>query len=84
MHKWNLPCKKRVLPDKAIWYKSLDPAEKEKLLPYSAEWYISLDPEEKKSFCPNQQIGINHLVLHLLSSRAIWYNHWILHKNKRE
>ena len=26
MHKWNLPWKKK-LPDKAIWYKSLDPVE---------------------------------------------------------
>ena len=47
MHKWNLPWKK-VLSNKAIWYKSLDPAEKEKLLSQRVEWYKSLDPEEKE------------------------------------
>ena len=40
--------KKRVSPDKAIWYKSLDPAEKEKLLSHRAEWDKSLDSEEKE------------------------------------
>ena len=39
--------KKKVLSNRAIWYKSLDPAEKEKLLSHRAEWYKSLDPEEK-------------------------------------
>ena len=29
--------KKKVLSDKAIWYNSLDPAEKEKLLSHRAE-----------------------------------------------
>ena len=48
MHKWNLPWKKKVLSDKAIWYKSVDPAGKEKLLSHRAEWYKSLDPKEKE------------------------------------
>ena len=39
---------KKVLSDKTIWYKSMDPAEKEKLLSHRAEWYKSLDPKEKK------------------------------------
>ena len=65
--------KKQVLSNKAIWYKSPDPAEKEaerykslnpeekekeKLLSKSADWYKSLGSAEKQ---------------HLLSSRAIWY-----------
>ena len=67
--------KKKVLSDKATWYKSMDPAEKEKL--YLTElsginhWIL----KKKKSFCSNQQSGRNHLVLqknNLLSSRAIW------------
>ena len=29
--------KKKVLSDKATWYKSMDPAEKEKLLSHRAE-----------------------------------------------
>ena len=65
--------KKQVLSNKAICF----PAEKEKLLSHRGKWYKSLDPVEKKSFCPNQQIGVNHLVMqkkqNLLSSRAIWY-----------
>ena len=40
--------KKKVLSDKAIWYKSLDPVEKEKLLSHRAEWDKSLDSEEKE------------------------------------
>ena len=52
--------KKQVLSNKAIWHKSPDPAEKEK---HRGKWYKSLDPVEKKSFCPNQQIGVNHLVM---------------------
>ena len=40
--------KKKVLSDKATWYKSMDPAEKEKLLSHRAEWYKSLDPKEKE------------------------------------
>ena len=56
--------KKKVLSDKATWYKSMDPAEKEKLLSHRAEWYKSLDPKEKKkNFCSNQQSDRNHLVL---------------------
>ena len=47
MHKWNLPWKKKGF-DKAIWYKSMDPAEKEKLLSHRAEWYKSLNPKEKE------------------------------------
>ena len=39
---------KKVLSDKTIWYKSMDPAEKEKLLSHRAEWYKSLDPKEKE------------------------------------
>ena len=39
---------KKVLSDKATWYKSMDPAEKEKLLSNRAEWYKSLDPKEKE------------------------------------
>ena len=34
--------------NKATWYKSMDPAEKEKLLSHRAEWYKSLDPKEKE------------------------------------
>ena len=40
--------KKKVFSDKAIWYKSLDPAEKEKLLSHRAEWDKLLDSEEKE------------------------------------
>ena len=40
--------KKLLSADKAIWYKSLDPAEKEKLLSHRAEWYKSLVPKEKE------------------------------------
>ena len=59
MHKWNLPWKKKVLSDRAIWgSKSLDPAEKEKLLSQRAECYKSLDPKEKEK---------------LLSKSAEWY-----------
>ena len=65
--------KNQVLSNKAIWYKSPDPAEKEaerykslnpeekekeKLLSKSADWYKSLGSAEKQN---------------LLSSRAIWY-----------
>ena len=49
------------MSNKAIWYKSLDPAEKEKLLSHRAEWdpgETELDPEEKEK---------------LLSGRAEWY-----------
>ena len=51
--------KKQVFSNKAICF----PAEKEKLLSHRGKWYKSLDPVEKKSFCPNQQIGVNHLVM---------------------
>ena len=37
-----------AMSDKAIWYKSVDPAGKEKLLSHRAEWYKSLDPKEKE------------------------------------
>ena len=40
--------KKKVLSDKAIWYKSLDLVEKEKLLSHIAQWYKSLDPKGKE------------------------------------
>ena len=65
--------KNQVLSNKAIWYKSPDPAEKEaerykslnpeekekeKLLSKSADWYKSLGSAEKQD---------------ILSSRAIWY-----------
>ena len=81
--------KKKVLSDKAIWYESLDLAEKEKL-----QYLTELNdinhwiPKEKKSFCPNQQIGINHLVLQkneiFCLAEQFGINHWILLKNKRE
>ena len=48
LYKWNLPWKKKVLSAKAIWYKSVDSAEKEKLLSHRAEWYESLGPKEKE------------------------------------
>ena len=67
--------KKKVLSDKAIWYKSLDLAEKESFYLTELNGINYWIPKEKKSFCPNQQIGINHLVLqkkqNILSSRAI-------------
>ena len=69
--------KKRVSPDKAIWYKSLDPAEKEKLLSHRAEWYKSLDPEEKEKLLSKSTDWYKSLgsaeKQDLLSSRAIWY-----------
>ena len=77
--------KKKVLSDKAIWCKSLDPVEKEKLLSHRAEWYKSPDPKEKEKLCPNQQIGINHLVLEkkiFCLAEQFGINHWILHKTK--
>ena len=40
-------------------------------------------PKEKKSFCPNQQIGINPLVLQKNNIFSL-ADHWILHKNKIE
>ena len=42
------PAMKKKSFDKTIWYKSMDPAEKEKLLSHRAEWYKSLDPKEKE------------------------------------
>ena len=69
--------KKRVSPDKAIWYKSLDPAEKEKLLSHRAEWYKSLDPEEKEKLLSKSTDWYKSLgsaeKQDLLSSRAISY-----------
>ena len=69
--------KKRVSPDKAIWYKSLDPAEKEKLLSHRAELYKSLDPEEKEKLLSKSTDWYKSLgsaeKQNLLSSRAIWY-----------
>ena len=66
--------KKKVLFNKAIRYKSLDPTGKGK--------------PRRKSFSPNQQIGINHLVLQrnkiFCLADHFGINHWILHKNKRE
>ena len=70
--------KKKVLSaDKAIWYKSLDPAEKEKLLSHRAEWYKSLVPKEKekplsKSANWYKSLGSTEK-RNLLSRRAIWY-----------
>ena len=80
--------KKKVLSDKAIWYKSLDLAEKESFYLTELNGINYWIPKEKKSFCPNQQIGINHLVLQknkiFCLAEQFGINHWILHKNKRE
>ena len=80
--------KKKVLSDKAIWYKSLDLAEKESFYLTELNGINYWIPKEKKSFCPNQQIGINHLVLQknkiFCPAEQFSINHWILHKNKRE
>ena len=76
MHKWNLPWKKKVLADRAIWYsKSLDPAEKEKLLSQRAECYKSLDPKEKEKLLSKSADWYKSLgsaKKNILSSRAIW------------
>ena len=65
--------KNQVLSNKAIWYKSPDPAEKE------AEWYKSLNPEEKekekllsKSADWYKSLGSAEKQ-DILSSRVIWY-----------
>ena len=80
--------KKKVLSDKAIWYKSLDLAEKESFYLTELNGINYWIPKEKKSFCPNQQIGINHLVLQkneiFCLAEQFGINHWILLKNKRE
>ena len=80
--------KKKVLSDKATWYKSMDPAEKEKLLSHRAEWYKSLDPKEKKKTF----VQISRVIeITWFCRKTIFYqaeqfgrNHWILHKSKRE
>ena len=46
--------KKKVLSDKAIWYKSLDLAEKESFYLTELNGINYWIPKEKKSFCPNQ------------------------------
>ena len=65
------------MSDKAIWYKSLDPAEKEKLLSHRAEWYKSLDPKVKEKLLVKSAEWYKSLgsagKQNLLSSRAIWY-----------
>ena len=69
--------KKQVLSNKAIWYKSLDPAKKEKLLSHRAEWYKSLDPEEKEKLLSKSADWYKSLgsaeKQNLLSNRAIQY-----------
>ena len=61
----------------AMWYKSLDPAEKGKLLSHRAEWYKSLDPKEKEKLLSKSADWYKLLgsaeKQNLLSSRAIWY-----------
>ena len=63
--------KKKVLSDEAMWYKSLDLAEKGKLLSHRAEWYKSLDPKEKEKLL-SKSIGSAEKQ-NLSSSGAIWY-----------
>ena len=55
--------KKKVLSDKAIWYKSLDLAEKESFYLTELNGINYWIPKEKKSFCLNQQIGIKYRLL---------------------
>ena len=78
--------KKKVLSDKAIWYKSLDLAEKESFYLTELNGINYWIPKEKKSFCPNQQIGINHLVLQknkiFRLAEQFGINHLVLQKNK--
>ena len=79
---------KKVLCNKVIWYKSLGPEEKEKLLSHTAKWYKSLDPKGKEKLFSKSADCYKSLgsaeKQYLLSSGEIWYNHWILHKSKRE
>lgn len=79
---------KKLLSDRAIWYKSLDPAQKKSFFLTELSGINHWIPKKKKSFCPNQQIGINHLVLQknkiFRLAEQFGINHWILHKNKRE
>ena len=69
--------KKKVLSDKAIWYKSLDLVEKEKLLSHIAQWYKSLDPKGKEKLQSKSADWYKSFgsaeTQNLLSSRAIWY-----------
>ena len=73
----NGTCHKKKLSDKALWYRSMDPAEKEKLLSHRAEWYKSLDPKVKEKLLVKSAEWYKSLgsagKQNLLSSRAIWY-----------
>ena len=61
----------------AMWYKSLDPAEKGKLLSHRAELYKSLDPKEKEKLLSKSADWYKSLgsaeKQNLLSNRAIQY-----------
>ena len=77
---------KKILSDRAIWYKSLDPAEKKSFFLTELSDINHWIPKAKKSFCPNQQIGINHLVLQrnkiFRLAEQFGINHLVLQKNK--
>ena len=68
---------KKCFSHKAIWYKSLDLAEKEKLLSHRAELYKSLDPKVKEELLFKSAEWYKSLgsaeKQNILSSRAIWY-----------
>ena len=76
------------MSNKAIWYKSLDPAKKEKLLSHRAEWYKSLDPEEKEKLLSKSADWYKSLgsaeKQNLLSSRAIQYKSLDTAQKQRE
>ena len=61
MHNWNLPWKNKFCLIKQ--YGTSHRILQKKKSSHRGKWYKSLDPVEKKSFCPNQQIGVNHLVM---------------------
>ena len=65
--------KKKVLSNKAIWYKSLDTVEKEKLLSHRAEQYKSLDPEVKEKLLSKLAEWFNSLNSAQKQRRAEWY-----------
>ena len=71
--------KKQVLSNKAIWYKSLDPAKKRKsFYPSELNGINHWIPKKRKSFCPNQQIGKKN------KREQNGLTCSILHKNKKE